>query len=191
MSRQAVAVWGFVVALSFAGTVDAQEERQRGKVNVFLRGGAGNYTGEFGEGFEVGPTWGLTLNVQPLRFLGFELGYEGARNTGKTVLFDFALMRHGASGLVKLSLPFELVKPFVGGGLGISHLSPSGDFEGAFGSDMVEEVPVAVGIEFNTGMLTAGARATYRLLLGKDLSEQAEDPEGGFFDVALTLGARF
>jgi hypothetical protein len=191
MSRQAIAVWGFVLALGAAGTAAAQQEPQRGKVNVFLRGGVGNYTGELGENFEVGPSWGLTLNVQPLRFLGFELGYEGARNTGKTVLFDHALVRHGATGLIKLSLPFELVRPFVGGGLGISRISASGDFEGAFGSDMVEEVPVALGIEFNTGRLTAGARATYRLLLGEDFSEQAENPQGGFFDVTLTLGARF
>jgi len=191
MSRQRVAAWVFVLALGAAGTAAAQEERQRGKVNVFLRGGVGNYTGELGESFEVGPAWGVTLNVQPLRFLGFELGYDGARNAGKTLLLEHALVRHGATGLIKLSLPFELVKPFVGGGLGISHLSASGDFEGAFGSDMVEEVPVALGIEFNTGRLTAGARATYRLLLGQDLSEQAEDPDGGFFDVTLTLGARF
>jgi len=191
MSRQAIAVWGFVLALGAAGTAAAQQEPQRGKVNVFLRGGVGNYTGELGENFEVGPSWGLTLNVQPLRFLGFELGYEGARNTGKTVLLDHALVRHGATGLIKLSLPFELVRPFVGGGLGISRISASGDFEGAFGSDMVEEVPVALGIEFNTGRLTAGARATYRLLLGEDFSEQAENPQGGFFDVTLTLGARF
>jgi hypothetical protein len=65
MCRQAVAVWVFVLALGAAGTAAAQQEPQRGKVNVFLRGGVGNYTGELGESFEVGPSWGLTLNVQP------------------------------------------------------------------------------------------------------------------------------
>jgi hypothetical protein len=191
MSRQNIAVVGFVLALAFASTATAEEERQRGRGSVFLRGGAGNYTGDLGDDVKVGPSWGLTLALQPLRFLGFELGYEGARNTAKSALFDISLMRHGGSGLVKLSLPFEAVKPFVGVGLGISNISIGGDFQGVFESDVVEEVPVALGVEFNSGSLTAGARATYRLLLDENLSEQVEDPQGGFFDVALTLGLRF
>lgn len=192
MSHPRIAVLGFVLALGLAGPAAADDERPRGKVNVFLRGGAGNYTGDFGENVDVGPSWGLTLNVQPLRSLGFELGYEGARNTLDTELLNVSLTRHGASGLVKLSLPlFESIKPFIGGGLGISHISVGGDLDGLFESDVVEEVPLAAGVEFNVDALTAGVRATYRLLLDEDLSEQLDDPQGGYFDVALTLGARF
>ncbi|HYH99495.1 outer membrane beta-barrel protein [Hyalangium sp.] len=192
MTRQSIAVLGFVLALASAGTATAEEERQPGKVNLFLRGGAGNYTGDLGDNVNVGPTWGLTLDLQPLRFLGFELGYEGARNTAKTALLDISLTRHGASGLVKLSLPlFESVRPFVGIGLGISNITIGGDLRGAFESDVVEEVPLALGVEFISGALTAGARATYRLLLDENLGEQVDNPQGGFFDVALTLGARF
>jgi len=76
MTRQSIAVLGFVLALASGGTAAAQEEPQRGKVSVFLRGGAGNYTGDFGENINVGPTWGLTLNLQPLRFLGSERRLE-------------------------------------------------------------------------------------------------------------------
>jgi len=192
MSRQNVAMLGFVLALCSAGAAVADEEPKRGKMNVFVRGGAGNYTGDLGDDVNVGPTWGLTLDLQPLRFLSFELGYEGARNTAKTALLDISLTRHGASGLVKLSLPlFEFVRPFVGAGLGISRITIGGDLRGAFESDLVQEIPVAVGVEFNSGALTAGARATYRLLLDENLREQVDDPQGGFFDVALTLGARF
>ena len=192
MSRQSVAVLGFVLALAFASTATAEEERRREKGSVFLRGGAGNYTGDLGDNVKVGPTWGLTLNLAPLRFLSFELSYEGARNIAKSALFDISLTRHGGSGLVKLSVPFfEAVKPFVGVGLGISNISIGGDLRGVFESDVVEEVPLALGIEFNSGALTAGARATYRLLLDQNLANQIDNPKGGFFDVALTLGTRF
>jgi hypothetical protein len=192
MSRQNIVGLVLVLALVSAGTAAAGEEPRRGKVNVFLRGGAGNYTGDLGDHVKVGPTWGLTLDLQPLRFLGFELGYEGARNTAKSLLFDISLTRQGGSGLVKLSLPlFDAVRPFAGVGLGISNISIGGDLRGAFESDVVEEVPLALGFEFNSGALTAGARATYRLLLDENLAEQLDNPQGGFFDVALTLGARF
>lgn len=201
MSRQGIAVLGFVLALASAGTAAADEEPQRGSVeeepqrggvNVFLRGGAGNYTGDLGDNVNVGPTWGLTLDIQPLRFVGFELGYEGSRNTAKTELLDISLTRHGGSGLVKVLLPlFNAVKPFVGVGLGISNVSIGGDPGGAFESDVVAELPLAAGFEFNSGALTAGARATYRLLLDENLGRQVDDPQGGFFDVALTLGVRF
>jgi hypothetical protein len=187
-----MAVLGFVLALASAGTATADEEPRRGRVNVFLRGGAGNYTGDLGESFNVGPTWGLTLDLQPLRFVGFELGYEGSRNTAKTALLDISLTRHGGSGLVKVLLPlFNAIKPFVGVGLGISNISIGGDLGGAFESDVVAELPLAVGFEVNSGVLTAGARATYRLLLDENLGRQVDDPQGGFFDVALTLGVRF
>ncbi len=193
MSRQNIAVLGFVLTLAFAGTAAAEEEEpRRGSVNVFLRGGAGSYTGDLGDNVNVGPSWGLTLDLQPLRFVGFELSYEGARNTAKTELLDISFTRQGGSGLVKLLLPlFKAVKPFVGAGLGISNISIGGDLQGAFESDVVAELPVAVGFEVNSGALTAGARATYRLLLDENLGEQVDDPQGGFFDVVLTLGIRF
>ncbi|HYH98803.1 outer membrane beta-barrel protein [Hyalangium sp.] len=192
MSRQGIAVLGFVLSLASASTATADEEPRRGRGNVFLRGGAGNYTGDLGENVNVGPTWGVTLDLQPLRFLSFELGYEGARNTAKTALLDISLTRHGASGLVKLSLPlFDAVRPFVGVGLGISNITIGGDLRGAFESDVVQEVPLALGVEFNSDALIAGARATYRLLLDENLGEQVENPQGGFIDVVLTLGARF
>jgi len=192
MSRHAMAVLGLVAALGTAGTAAAQEE-PTGKVKVFLRGGLGNYTGTLGDVAKAGPSWGLTLNLQPLRFLGFEVGYEGAHNSiSDAGIFDLALTRHGGSALAKLSLPFfEAVRPFVGAGIGGSYVFAEGTLLGGYQSGLVGEVPLAVGIEFNVGKLTAGARATYRLLLDEDLSEQIDQPSGGFFDVVATLGMRF
>jgi len=192
MSRHGMAVLGVVAALGLAGTAAAQEDPS-GKVKVFLRGGAGNYTGTLGDIAKVGPSWGVTLNLQPLRFLGFEVGYEGARNgISDAGIFDLALTRHGGSALAKLSLPLvEIVRPFVGVGIGGSYVFADGTLLGGYQSGLVGEVPLAVGIEFNVGKLTAGARGTYRLLLSEDLSDQVDSPSGGYLDVVATLGLRF
>ncbi|WP_434386860.1 hypothetical protein [Melittangium boletus] len=192
MSRQTMAVLGLVAALGTAGTAAAQED-PTGKVKVFLKGGVGNYTGTRGNFVQVGPSWGATLNLQPLRFLGFEIGYEGAYNPISSAgVFDLALTRHGGSALAKLSLPFiEVVRPFVGVGVGGSYVFAEGTLLGGYRSGLVGELPLAAGVEFNVGKLTAGARATYRLLLSEDLSNQVEDPSGGFFDVVATVGLRF
>ncbi|ADO73262.1 outer membrane beta-barrel protein [Stigmatella aurantiaca] len=193
MLRTGIKALGLMLVLGTAGTAAAQEGPQ-GRVKVFLKGGVGDYTGDVGESVKIGPTWGLTLNVQPLRFLGFEVGYEGGRNSIATDVLDLALTRHGGSALVKLGLPvLEAVKPFVGVGIGISRISVGGDLlqRGDYVSDTVKELPLVAGIEFNTGSLTAGARATYRPFLDQNIREQVEDPSGGYFDFSITLGARF
>ncbi len=192
MLRHGMSVLGLVAVLGMAGTAAAQEE-PTGKVKLFLRGGVGNYTGDLGEISKTGPSWGLTLNLQPMRFIGFELGYEGARNViSRAGVLDLALTRHGGSALAKLSLPFfEAVRPFVGAGIGGTYVFTEGTLLGGYESGLVGEVPLTAGIEFNLDSFTAGARATYRLLLDEDLSSQLDEPSGGFFDVVATVGLRF
>jgi hypothetical protein len=183
-----------VLGLGVAGTALARDGDPRGAVKVFLSGGVSDYTGEVGDDIDTGPAWGLTVNVQPTNILGFELGYTGSRNTVESDLLpDAALTRNGATGLIKLAPPFiDVVKPFVGAGLGASYISASGG-AGLYDSDLVEEVPVAAGIEFNKGGLTAGLRATYRLLVDESFAADTTtgNPQGGLFDASLTLGGRF
>ncbi|NVJ08240.1 hypothetical protein HUW63_23735 [Myxococcus sp. AM001] len=183
--------------LGAAGSAAAQERRdgKRGDVNVFLRGGVGDYTGGLGDLTSTGPAWGVTLNLQPTTFLGFEVGYEGSRNglTDSRLLEQPSLVRQGGSALVKVSPPFlTTVRPFVGAGLGVSHLNIRGPVEDLYQSDTVPEVPLAAGVEFNRGVLTAGLRTTYRVLLSEGWADGAvEDTNGGLLDASLTLGARF
>ncbi|MCP3098615.1 hypothetical protein LZ198_06965 [Myxococcus sp. K15C18031901] len=193
--------WVAVAALALVATdsASAQERKdaKRGDVNVFLRGGLGDYTGNLGDFTDTGPSWGLTLNVQPTTFLGIELGYEGSRNgiADDRLLGDGpALVRQGGSALVKLSPPLlTAVRPFVGAGLGISYVDVRGAGEGLWASDTMQELPLAAGLEFNSGALTAGVRATWRLLLNDGFADGAldEDTDGGLLDASLTLGARF
>lgn len=194
MSRRGFRVMALVLGMGAAGTALARDDGRRGDVNVFLSGGVSDYTGSVGDNVDTGPSWGLTVNVQPLKILGFELGYDGSRNiVSNDLLPDATLTRHGATGLVKLAPPFiDVVKPFVGAGLGASYISANGG-AGLYDSDLVEEVPVVAGIEFNKGALTAGMRATYRLLVDESFARDIApgNPQGGIFDASLTLGGRF
>ncbi|WP_223645026.1 outer membrane beta-barrel protein [Corallococcus sp. EGB] len=174
----------------------ALAQKKQGDVNVFLRGGIGDYTGDLGDLANTGPLWGLTLNLQPTTFLGFEVGYEGSRNkVSDGRLFDGpSLVRNGGSALVKVSPPFlTAVRPFAGVGLGLSYVDVRGASAGLYDSDLMEEVPLAVGLEFNTGGLTAGVRGTYRVLIDQDFANvtSTDDHGGGLMDASLTLGARF
>jgi hypothetical protein len=198
MVPRGIAAGALALALTAAGAASAQERREgrRGDVNVFLRGGVGDYTGGLGEVTSTGPAWGVTLNVQPTTFLGFELGYEGSQNGVDDIrlLEEPSLVRQGGSALLKVSPPFlTAVRPFVGAGLGLSYVDVRGQAADLYDSDTMQEVPLAAGIEFNSGALTAGFRTTYRVLLSEDWAEDArpDADAGGLLDASLTLGARF
>ncbi len=191
--------WGAVLGLALLAGGAAGAASTQGDLNIFAKGGLGAYTGGLAEFTSPGPSWGVTLNFQPYNFLGVELGYEGSRQAVDDNRFldgaEPALVRHGGSSLIKLSPPFlEQVRPFIGAGLGAAYVSVSGEANGLYESDFMEEVPVAAGLEFNSGAFTAGVRTTYRILVNQGFAEAAladEGPGGGLFDAALTLGGRF
>ncbi len=196
ISRMAVLA---VLVLAVGAPAEAQRRRKddkTGDFNVFLRGGVGDYTGDLGEFTSAGPVWGLTFNVQPLNVIGFELSYNGSRNVVQDdfIADDPFVNRNGASGLVKLGLPFiERVKPFVGVGFGASYANVTGRADNRYRDDFMEEIPVAAGIEFNSGGVTAGIRGNYRYLADEGWADPGVpgSPQGSFLDGELTFGARF
>jgi Outer membrane protein beta-barrel domain len=195
MTRRGIRAAVVALGLGLAGTAMAQDKQ--GDVNVFLGGGIGGYTGDLGGLSATGPTWGATLNIQPYKMLGFEVGYEGSKNdvTDDRFRADEApsFLRHGVNSLVKLSPPVEKVRPFVGAGLGVSYVYLRGNGEGLFDSDFMEQVPLSAGLEFNAGALTAGVRGTYRVLVDDNFADAAVegDASGGLLDANITVGGRF
>src|SRR5262249_28270240 len=141
--------------------------------NLYLKGGAGRYTSGFAPYTSVGPTWGLGIGIQPVSFLGVEVGYEGAHQLTQGALFEFlpsqpGILRSGVTGLLKLSLPLAWFRPFIGAGFGVSWLTPTGTGNDFVSSRFIEEVPLAAGLEFVTGPVAFGARFTYRFLFNAD-----------------------
>lgn len=198
MRRRAfAALAAATVALALPADAASKQHGRQGDVNVIAGGGFGDYTGELSNYTQAGPTWGLTVNVQPWNILGYEIAYDGSRNLvdDDRLSQSPALTRHGMSGMLKLAPPFiEKIRPFVGVGIGASMVNVSEDKAGGlYENDFVEEIPLAAGIEFNSGALTAGFRTTYRFLIDESFADPAStgNPEGGFLNAQLNLGARF
>jgi hypothetical protein len=195
MTLRGIRMAALALGLGMAGTAMAQGKQ--GDVNVFLGGGIGGYTGELGGLSATGPTWGVTLNLQPYSMLGFEVGYDGSKNDVTDNRFSSAdnpsFIRHGGTTLLKLSPPMVRIRPFLGAGLGASYVFVRGPRTGLYSSDVMEEVPLSAGLEFNSGALTAGIRGTYRVLVDDNFASGAVPgkPSGGLLDTNLTVGGRF
>ncbi len=158
-------------------------------LNVSVTGGLNTYTGDIGENTGAGGFLGVQANSRPLPLVGLELGYEGARNPFEDL--DGGLWRHNVGALAKVGPALGAngdLRPFVGAGIGVSLLNPSEDAEILFDNDLVTEVPLAAGVDYNFGAITAGARATYRLVGGEDLG-LAQD--GNIVNFGLQLGGAF
>jgi hypothetical protein len=162
------------------------------EIKVFAKGGLGNYTADLASHTQNGPVWGVTLNLQPVSLLGVEVGYEGSRNQVNGASPDTALLRNGGFGLLKLSLPLPIIKPFIGLGIGGSYVAVSGASTGGFQNAFVSEIPAAIGVELSLFNLTAGARATYRYMGSPSFATNViGNTAAGFWDGELTLGLRF
>jgi opacity protein-like surface antigen len=153
-------------------------------------GGLNNYTGDLGDITAAGGSFGVVVNSQPLNLVGFEVGYEGSRNPFEDINGG-ALMRHNVGGLAKVGPTLganDNLRPFVGAGLGLSVLNPNNEAEPLIDGDFVAEVPVALGLEYKFGALTAGGRATYRFLAGEDAGINAD---GNIINLGINVGGSF
>ncbi|WP_375770210.1 hypothetical protein NR798_04770 [Archangium gephyra] len=158
-------------------------------LNVAVTGGLNTYTGDIGDDTGTGGYLGIQANSRPLPLVGLELGYEGSRNPFEDI--NGGLWRHNVGALAKVGpelLQNGNLRPFVGAGFGVSLLNPSEDAEILFDNDFVTEVPLAAGVDYNFGAVTAGARATYRLVGGEDLG-LAQD--GNIVNFGLQVGGAF
>ncbi|MDY7228434.1 outer membrane beta-barrel protein [Hyalangium rubrum] len=192
-------------AVLFAGpalAIEAQRvdeeldfDAERAKVGLDVRVGLGGVTGELGEETDTGPLLGIAAGAQVWKALGVELGYEGQRlPISDDIVGDGeALYRHNVGLLAKAGpLIDQKWRPYVGAGVGLSYLNVSDGAETLFDNDVVSEVPLAAGVDYNFGAIFAGARATYRLMYGEGYADDfAGDADGSLFNASITLGGRF
>ncbi|MBN8226183.1 outer membrane beta-barrel protein [Corallococcus macrosporus] len=159
--------------------------------------GLGGFTGDLGDETGVGGLFNITANAQPYKYIGVEAGYEGqnipiddARVAGGNHIW-----RNNGTLLGKLGpIVDQKWHPFVGAGLGLSYLHASSGSQDVYNNDWQTELPLAAGIEYRLGALTAGVRATYRLVGGEELVERPgtnDDAKGSLFNGNITVGGRF
>jgi hypothetical protein len=172
-----------------------------GQYTVNLNAGVGGYLGGLSDFTGVGPVWGVNVDGDVTRGIGWEVGYNGARTpiTAPAIIPDGeAAWRHGLNAMAKLFAPgMETIRPFGGVGLGAAYINPSDGAETFYENDWVTEIPVALGVELGSNAgISAGLRATYRFQAGEEFAQRAvrlgeNNPEGGLFSTALTFGGRF
>lgn len=199
MKRMAMAA-AVAATLAAGSAFAATRYEERRDTSVFLKGGIGGYTGGLSDYTAAGPVWGVGVDLNPMRFLGLELGYDGSRNAITDARVEnsggsAAAIRNGGSAMLKLAPPLiDRVKPYVGAGLGASLITISGETGGLYKSDLMEEVPLAAGVDFNSGALTAGFRGGYNILVDEGFADNAQEvgnPRGSMINISATLGGRF
>ncbi|MBN1208098.1 MAG: outer membrane beta-barrel protein [Myxococcaceae bacterium] len=171
-------------------------EPERAKVGLDVRAGLGGLTGDAGDNTGVGPLLGIAAGAQVWTGLGLEVGYEGQRIPidEEFVGDGEALYRHNLGLLAKAGpLIDEKWRPFVGAGVGMSYVNPTDGAENLYDDDLIREVPLAAGLDYNFGNIFAGARATYRFMFGEEFANDTVvgDAEGGLLNAGITVGGRF
>lgn len=201
---------GLVVAgLGLAGPALAVDATQVGRrvgldkqsqdvsAGLDVRAGLGGFTGELGDETGVGPTLGINAIAQPVELVGVEVGYEGQRLPidDSRVPDDSSLWRHNGTILGRIGpLIDEKWRPYVGAGLGLSYLNPSDNTRTFYDTDFQTELPLAAGVDYRFGSFFAGARATYRLVGGEEITTvpgTGEDAKGSLFNGNITVGGTF
>ena len=175
---------------------DLNFDARNTKVGLDVRLGLGGVTGELGEETGTGPLLGIAAGAQPWKALGIEVGYEGQRLpiSDEIVGDGEALYRHNVGLLAKAGPMLDQKwRPYVGAGVGLSYFNVSDGAEARYDNDIVSEVPLAAGLDYNFGgAIFAGARATYRLMYGEGYADDiAGDADGSLFNASITLGGRF
>jgi opacity protein-like surface antigen len=174
------------------------------KVGLDVRLGVGGLTGDLGARTVPGPLIGITAGAQPWRLVGIEAGVEGQRLPidDDRVGDDQALYRYNLGVLAKAGPLFmqDKMRPYVGVGVGVSYLNATDEADTLYENDVLAEVPLAAGLDYQfTDNIFAGARASYRVLIGDEFADTAsvtldptdDNPDGNLLNFGLMVGGRF
>lgn len=147
-----------------------------------------------------GPLWTASVGVQPLNFLGIELGYTGSaheldtRLTGENndgAINGADIVRNGGHAVATIGLPTPVIQPYAVGGVGIDRYDYRAAETAQFQDDTAGRAPIGGGLRAAVGPVTADARATYNVLFEQEFAPQIPNSEANTYNVSLNLGARF
>jgi opacity protein-like surface antigen len=173
------------------------EKEEEPELSVTANVGLNTFTGSLSDQLKVGTDYGVRAGTYLWDAVGFEVGYSGSRNALERELRpteDAALYRNGVDALVKAGPTLRSgLRPFGGVGVGVAWFTPNAGAEDVYINDMVTELPLAAGLEYNLGLLSAGVRANWRFLFGEEFAQplSGSDSEGTLLSATVNLGGRF
>jgi hypothetical protein len=210
MKRSLGIINGVMAALALSATAFAQAPKgstlletgpvERPKITVTAETGLGGYTSALGDSSRVGPMWGVRAGVELPRFqwIDGEVAYQGIRNgiDDPAVGDNQAIFRHNLQAFAKAGVPLGDLRPFIGAGLGISYVDVTdvADGIGPYRNDIMEEVPLGVGVEYQRSWFFASARTTYSLLFNDEFVEPtpaSNNPGGNLWTGTVNVGGHF
>lgn len=175
----------------------ARDEKLTGPM-IMLGGGVEGYSGELADQLRLGPGWGVTAALRPLKAMTLEAGYSGAVNevnahTGVAggVVSGADLVRNGGHLATTVGLPTP-IQPYVLAGIGFSRY----DFRGIqgvdFQDDTIGNIPLGGGVRYQMGNFAADARFDYNVQFDQEFAvNTTSSTSGGRYQGLLQLGAKF
>lgn len=172
---------------------------QQHPFTLAVMGGVEGYSGPLAGEINPGATYGLALGVEPLQFLGFELGYSGGvanlHNTSGVGGPD--LIRNGGYLIATPGLTAWLdgsgsasIKPYLLGGVGLDGYTAQNNAPGQGFTNQVDgNVPFGAGIELRAAQFVANARFNYNWEFGNQFQPFTNSPFR--YQGQLALGGAF
>ncbi|MFL5318141.1 MAG: outer membrane beta-barrel protein [Myxococcaceae bacterium] len=204
MVRQIVLKAVLVVALAAPLAAGASETTDRmhenlgdeAHVGVSLMGGITDFTGKPGSNTSVGPSWGVNADALVSNLYGLEVGYEGSKNPlhdSRVTADNQSVWRQGAYGFGKVGPEISHFRPFAGAGLQGTFVNVTNGARPFYKNDLMWEVPVGAGVEYNVANVKVGVRGTWRWLFFDEWANGQSDAEntGGILGGQLTAGGTF
>jgi hypothetical protein len=172
-----------------AAAQEAAEEAGAPRFELRLRGGICGLTGGYAPNLSIGPTWGVSVGFRLIKWLGLEAGYEGSYNNLQNS--HGSLLRQGGQALGKLLATAGPVDPYLGAGFGVSFYQGTSVGAEVIDDQTVSEIPLVLGVDWRSGLLAIGGRASFTLLLNDEFARSIAPEAGGgiaAFNVLIGLG---
>jgi len=178
--------------------VKEEEHTKMRGVTVVAGGGVEGYTGALKDRLQLGPSYGVGIDMRPSKVLGVELGYTGAVNEingsgGANVV------RNGGQALLNIGLTATPIQPYLIGGVGVNnfHVQGGGVAMG-YRNDTGGDVPLGAGLRTHFGSFTADARFDYRIPFEEQFAPVAtrdvaglNSVDGARYQATLNIGSTF
>ena len=141
-------------------------------------GGPFGFDTSVGSVTNAGPIYGVRVGVDLLSWLGVEGRYVGAYFPGTGIATaggNVGYVMNGGEAVLRLTIPFPYVRPYVFGGIGVYDLALIGSSD-ARGASMLESssqwgIPMGAGVELMLSWhVTFAIEAAFRYLYGEVFS---------------------